>query len=114
MTGYVKLIKNSNGMDNSSHNVRFINNKFYLIEWRLKIMLEKMREIIAAQLNVDVDTVKAESNFKEDLNADSLDLFELVMSLEDEYSVEIPSEDLEKLVTVQDVCDYLTAKGVTA
>ena len=63
-------------------------------------MLEKMREIIAEQLNVDVDKVKAESNFKEDLNADSLDLFELVMSLEDEYSVEIPSEDLEKLVTV--------------
>ena len=64
-------------------------------------MLEKMREIIAEQLNVDVDKVKAESNFKEDLNADSLDLFELVMSLEDEYSVEIPSEDLEKLVTVE-------------
>ena len=77
-------------------------------------MLEKMREIIAEQLNVDVDKVKAESNFKEDLNADSLDLFELVMSLEDEYSVEIPSEDLEKLVTVKDVCDHLTAKGVTA
>ena len=77
-------------------------------------MLEKMREIIAEQLNVDVDKVKAESNFKEDLNADSLDLFELVMSLEDEYSVEIPSEDLEKLVTVKDVCYYLTAKGVTA
>ena len=80
----------------------------------IKIMLEKMREIIAEQLNVDADKVKAESNFKEDLNADSLDLFELVMSLEDEYSVEIPSEDLEKLVTVKDVCDYLTAKGVTA
>ena len=63
-------------------------------------MLEKMREIIAEQLNFDVYKVKAESNFKEDLNADSLDLFELVMSLEDEYSVEIPSEDLEKLVTV--------------
>lgn len=60
-------------------------------------MLEKMREIIAEQLNVDVDKVKAESNFKEDLNADSLDLFELVMSLEDEYSVEIPSEDLGKI-----------------
>ncbi len=75
-------------------------------------MLEKMREIIAEQLNVDINKVQANSNFKEDLNADSLDLFELIMSLEDEFSVEIPSEDLEKLIIVQDVCDYLTAKGV--
>ena len=77
-------------------------------------MLEKMREIIAEQLNVDVDKVKAESNFKEDLNADSLDLFELVMSLEDEYSVEIPSEDLENIVTVNDIIGYLKEKGVEA
>ena len=57
---------------------------------------------------------KPESRFKEDLNADSLDLFELVMALEDEYSVEIPSEELEKLLTVQDVCDYLKNHGVEA
>lgn len=75
-------------------------------------MLEKMKEIIAGQLNVEADDIKAESNFKDDLNADSLDLFELVMALEDEYSVEIPAEDLEKLLTVQDVMDYLKAKGV--
>lgn len=75
-------------------------------------MLEKMKEIIAGQLNVEADDIKAESNFKDDLNADSLDLFELVMALEDEYSVEIPAEDLEKLATVQDVMDYLKAKGV--
>ena len=75
-------------------------------------MLEKMKEIIAGQLNVEADAIKAESNFKDDLNADSLDLFELVMALEDEYSVEIPAEDLEKLATVQAVMDYLKAKGV--
>ncbi|MDF2888118.1 MAG: acyl carrier protein [Lacrimispora sp.] len=77
-------------------------------------MLEKMQEIIAEQLNVDAAIVKPESSFKEDLGADSLDLFELVMALEDEYSVEIPSEDLEKLTTVQQVMDYLKAKGVEA
>lgn len=77
-------------------------------------MLEKLKEIIAGQLNVDAAEIKAESNFKEDLNADSLDLFELIMALEDEYGVEIPAEDLEKMATVQDVCDYLTAKGVEA
>lgn len=75
-------------------------------------MLEKMKEIIAGQLNVEETEIKAESRFKEDLGADSLDLFELVMGLEDEYSVEIPAEDLEKLLTVQDVMNYLSAKGV--
>ncbi len=77
-------------------------------------MLEKMKEIIAAQLNIDAEEVNAESRFKEDLSADSLDLFELVMALEDEYSVEIPSEDLQDLLTVQDVMDYLKGKGVEA
>lgn len=77
-------------------------------------MLEKMKEIIAEQLNVEAEIITAESSFKEDLGADSLDLFELVMALEDEYSVEIPSEDLEQLTTVQQVMDYLKAKGVEA
>ena len=62
-------------------------------------MLEKLKEIIADQLNVDAASITAESRFKEDLEADSLDLFELVMSLEEEYDVEIPSEDLEKILT---------------
>lgn len=77
-------------------------------------MLEKMKEIIAEQLSVDAATVTEASSFKEDLGADSLDLFELVMALEDEYSVEIPAEDLEKLTTVGQVMDYLKAKGVEA
>ena len=75
-------------------------------------MLEKLKTIIAEQLNVSEDEVKAESNFKDDLGADSLDLFNLVMALEDEYHVEIPSEDLEKLETVGDVIRYLKDKGV--
>lgn len=75
-------------------------------------MLEKMKEIIAEQLNTDAEVIKLETSFKEDLGADSLDLFELVMALEDEYSVEIPSEDLEKLLTVGDVVNYLKDKGV--
>ena len=75
-------------------------------------MLEKMKEIIADHLSVDADTITEDSKFKEDLGADSLDLFELVMALEDEYSVEIPAEDLEKLTSVGEVMDYLKAKGV--
>lgn len=77
-------------------------------------MLEKMKEIIADQLNVDADSITEASSFKEDLGADSLDLFELVMALEDEYSVEIPAEDLENLTTVGDVMNYLKNKGVEA
>ena len=77
-------------------------------------MLEKLKTIIAEQLNVSEDEVKAESNFKDDLGADSLDLFALVMSLEEEYGVEIPSEDLEKILTVNDVIEYLKTKGVEA
>ncbi|MFA9378821.1 MAG: acyl carrier protein [Lachnotalea sp.] len=75
-------------------------------------MLERMKEIIAEQLSAQVDAVTLSTSFKEDLGADSLDLFELVMALEDEYSVEIPSEDLEKLTTVGAVIDYLKEKGV--
>lgn len=75
-------------------------------------MLERMKEIIAEQLNVDAESITPETRFKEDLEADSLDLFELIMSLEEEYSVEIPSEELESLTTVQSVMDYLKKKGV--
>ena len=65
-------------------------------------MLEKMREMIAEQ------------SFKDDLGADSLDLFELVMALEDEYNIEIPAEELTELTTVGAVMDYLKSKGVEA
>ena len=75
-------------------------------------MLEKMKEMVADQLNVDAAEITAETSFKDDLGTDSLDLFELVMALEEEYNVEIPSEDLEKLTTVGAVMDYLKSKGV--
>ncbi|MDO5381330.1 MAG: acyl carrier protein [Eubacteriales bacterium] len=77
-------------------------------------MFEKIKELVAQQLGIEADTIKPESNFKDDLNADSLDLFELIMSLEEEYSVEIPTEELETLTTVQAVIDYLEAHGVNA
>lgn len=77
-------------------------------------MLEKMKEIIADQLNCETDTITEATSFKEDLGADSLDLFELVMALEDEYGVEIPSEELEGLTTVGKVMNYLKEKGVEA
>lgn len=72
-----------------------------------KIMLEKVKEIVAESLNVEESTLSETTSFKEDLGADSLDLFEMVMSLEDTCGVEIPTEDLETMVTVGDVAEYL-------
>lgn len=77
-------------------------------------MLEEMKKMIAEQLGVEEETVTEASSFKEDLGADSLDLFELVMALEDEYSVEIPAEELEQLTTVGEVMAYLKNQGVEA
>ena len=75
-------------------------------------MLEKMKEIISEQLNCDESSVTMETSFKDDLGADSLDLFELVMALEEEYSIEIPADDLAELATVGDVVEYLKSKGI--
>ena len=75
-------------------------------------MLEKMKELIADQLSVDADSITEASSFKEDLGADSLDLFELTMALEEEYDTEIPAEELEDIETVGDVIEYLREKGI--
>ena len=74
-------------------------------------MLEKMKEIIAEQLGVEEDEITPDTSFKEDLGADSLDLFELTMALE-EYGLEIPAEELEDIETVGDVIEYLREKGI--
>lgn len=78
----------------------------------IKDMLEKMREIIAEQLNYDGETIGLDTSFKDDLGADSLDLFELVMALEEEYGLEIPAEELSDVETVGDIIEYLKNKGV--
>ena len=75
-------------------------------------MLERVIQIIQEQLNLDGVEITEDSSFKDDLGADSLDLFELVMALEEEFGVEIPSEDLASIVTVNDVVEYLKGKGV--
>lgn len=75
-------------------------------------MFEKVKEIIEEKLNADGMEITETTSFKDDLNADSLDLFEMVMALEDEFDIEIPSEDLEQLLTVGDVLEYLKGKNV--
>ena len=75
-------------------------------------MLEKMREILAEQLGCDADMITEETSFKDDLGADSLDLLEVIMALEDEYGIEMNTEDLSDLNTVGDVMNYLKESGI--
>ncbi|MNI98949.1 Acyl carrier protein [compost metagenome] len=73
-------------------------------------MFDKVKEIIADKLSVNGDDITKESSFIEDLGADSLDIVELIMALEDELEMEIPDEEAEKFVTVGDVVDYIKSQ----
>mgnify|MGYP001112097723 CR=1 FL=1 len=75
-------------------------------------MFERVVEIIKEQLNLESAEIGMETSFKDDLDVDSLDLFELVMALEEAYGIEIPSEDQERITTVGAVIEYLKDKGV--
>ena len=75
-------------------------------------MFEEIKAIVAENLGVEEDSITMESSFKDDLKADSLDLFELTMALEEEYDTEIPAEELEDIETVGDVIEYLREKGI--
>lgn len=72
---------------------------------------ERVKKIIAEQLSVDLAEVTSSAAFQADLGADSLDTVELVMALEEEFSVEIPDEDAEKIITVQDAVDYIEKRA---
>ena len=77
-------------------------------------MLEKMKTMLAEQLNCDAESITPDTSFKDDLGADSLDLFELIMLLEDEYNMECPADELAALNTVGDVIEYLKQNGIDA
>ena len=72
---------------------------------------DRLKKIVVEQLGVDEEEVKPESSFVDDLNADSLDLVELIMSLEEEFGAEISDEDAERIRTVQDAVDYVEEKA---
>lgn len=71
------------------------------------MILEKVKNLISEQLDFDESEIELESSFQDDLEADSLDVVELVMALEDEFDIEIPDEEAEKITTVKDAVDYI-------
>jgi acyl carrier protein len=75
----------------------------------MRTVEERVRQIVVEQLGVKEEEVSGDSSFVDDLGADSLDTVELVMALEEEFSCEIPDEEAEKITTVQEAIDYVTA-----
>jgi acyl carrier protein len=74
-------------------------------------ILDKVKEVIVEQLNVEEDDVNEEASFIDDLGADSLDIVELVMALEEQFSVSIPDEEAENIKTVGDAVEYIKANA---
>ena len=72
---------------------------------------DKVKKIIAEKLSVDMEEIVPEASFVDDLGADSLDLVELIMSMEEEFDTDISDEDAEKIVTVKDAIDYISAQS---
>ena len=72
---------------------------------------EKIKELVAEQLGVEVSELTEETSLKDDLNADSLDLFQIIMSLEEEFGIEIPTEDSESIATIGDIEKYLAKRN---
>ena len=82
-------------------------NSSFLEDIRLILMFDKVKEIVVEQLGVDEDSVTMNASFIDDLGADSLDIVELIMAFEDNFNVEIPDADAEKISTVGDVVEYI-------
>ena len=71
-------------------------------------IFKKVKTVIVEQLGIDEASVRMDSSFLDDLGADSLDIVEFIMALEEEFGIEIPDEDVEKIVTVKDVVEYIS------
>lgn len=74
------------------------------------MIFERISKVVAEQVDIDVEEIKLGSSFSEDLGIDSLDIFEIVMELEEEFSMEIPTEDLEGMTKIEDLVKYINEK----
>lgn len=71
------------------------------------MIIDRIKEMVSTQFNVDIKDIHLETSFRDDLNADSLDLVELIMALEDEFGLEIEDEELDKILTIGDAKEYI-------
>jgi len=71
------------------------------------VVFDKVKEIIAEQLNISESEITEDTSFQDDMGADSLDIFQIIMALEEEFDIEISNEDAEKITTVKDAVDYI-------
>ena len=81
------------------------------VQMEEKMTYDKVKEMVASQLNIDAGKITPESRLVEDLGADSLDMIEMLMSLEEEFKITVPDEDAEKLLTVGSIAAYIDAKN---
>lgn len=75
------------------------------------MVFDRVKSVVAEQLGIDAEEIKLESSFVDDLGADSLDIVELIMALEEEFDLEIPDEEAEKIATVADIVEYVKANN---
>jgi len=76
-------------------------------KWGDRVVFEKVRQIIAEQLNISESEITEDTSFQDDMGADSLDIFQIIMALEEEFDIEISNEDAEKISTVKDAVEYI-------
>ncbi|HAR85423.1 MAG TPA: acyl carrier protein [Clostridium sp.] len=74
------------------------------------MVLERVKKVIAKELGIEVEELNIQASFTDDLGIDSLEIFEIVMSLEEEFDIEIPNEDIENIKNVQDISSYIESK----
>jgi len=91
--------------------VECLYNFLTLLKGGVSMVFEKLKKIIAEQLEVEESEITLESSFQEDLDADSLDVVELIMAIEDEFDLEIPDEEAEKISKVKDAVNYIEKSG---
>jgi acyl carrier protein len=100
-------MKNTDQNDRPSTRMKLLGLQNFSILSMNQEIFERVKKIVAEQLSTELDTVVPEATFANDLGADSLDVVELVMALEEEFDIEIPDEAAEKLSTVQEAVDYI-------
>lgn len=93
------------------HIILYVDAVIYKLFRRIIMIFDKIKTILAEQLDVDVDELSLETDIARDLNADSLDVVEMLMAIDDEFGVEIPDEEVENIKTIGDLVEYIESRS---